>query len=549
MKKIGLVLVVMGMLVNGRVNGQAPSWVWARTATGLIDAAPVATDHSGNVYISGNFEGTVYFGSTSITSSSTTSDNSFLAKYDSLGNFLWVMQSTSLVTGGAICTDNLNNILVAAYFGGGPLGSFGPVSLTGAAAGSFTLIKFDTNGNFIWMKSSNQGPALITGIATDANNDVCITGWSGNSPLIIATDTFSFPHPGYCVFIAKFDQSGNYMWSKVGKPTSLVDYPRSSGIAIDGFGNEYITGYDKSAMVFGTDTIPNGTLSSHIYLVKFSPSGNFLWGRKSDGNYNEASNSVAVNSFGKVFITGYSNSTILYFDTITIASTDINLHSFIAEYNSSGDIEWVKKSTTPNQAYSAAADNYGNVLIAGSMQIYPITFGAYTIPCPDTTNYDNSFIMKFNSAGIAVWGTSIEGGGDDAMDITFDNSNHLYVCGDFENTGGNSLVFSNDTLYSTGGESLFLAKLYYTQDLAVNEISKPSPTITLFPNPTSTSFTITSTDKIESVRVFNLPGEEVLTITPNNTQSTINIIQFSKGIYFAEIKTDKGTERKKVVKE
>jgi hypothetical protein len=49
--------------------------------------------------------------------------------------------------------------------------------------------------------------------------------------------------------------------------------------------------------------------------------------------------------------------------------------------------------------------------------------------------------------------------------------------------------------------------------------------------------------------VFNLLGEEVLTTTLINTQSTININQFSKGIYFVEIKTEKGIERKKIIKE
>jgi len=43
--------------------------------------------------------------------------------------------------------------------------------------------------------------------------------------------------------------------------------------------------------------------------------------------------------------------------------------------------------------------------------------------------------------------------------------------------------------------------------------------------------------------------ELLISETSNNNQSTININQLPKGIYFAEIKTDKGVERKKVVKE
>jgi hypothetical protein len=54
---------------------------------------------------------------------------------------------------------------------------------------------------------------------------------------------------------------------------------------------------------------------------------------------------------------------------------------------------------------------------------------------------------------------------------------------------------------------------------------------------------------MESIKVFNIVGEELITTTPNNNQSTININQFSKGIYFVEIKTEKGVVTKKIVKE
>jgi len=73
--------------------------------------------------------------------------------------------------------------------------------------------------------------------------------------------------------------------------------------------------------------------------------------------------------------------------------------------------------------------------------------------------------------------------------------------------------------------------------------------ITIFPNPTSSTFTTTSTDKIQTVKIYNIIGELLITETINNTQSTININQFSKGIYFAEIKTEKGVVRKKIVRE
>ena len=85
-------------------------------------------------------------------------------------------------------------------------------------------------------------------------------------------------------------------------------------------------------------------------------------------------------------------------------------------------------------------------------------------------------------------------------------------------------------------------------NVGINEQGE-SNRINVFPNPSSTSITVTSTDKLESIRLFNTLGEEILNATPNSNQCTININQFDKGVYFAEIKTEKGIARKKVVKE
>jgi hypothetical protein len=83
----------------------------------------------------------------------------------------------------------------------------------------------------------------------------------------------------------------------------------------------------------------------------------------------------------------------------------------------------------------------------------------------------------------------------------------------------------------------------------VKEVDNKYEIVEIYPNPASSTFTITSTEKIESVKIYNIIGELLFTETPNNIQSTININQFSKGIYFVEIKTEKRIVRKKIVKE
>jgi hypothetical protein len=100
---------------------------------------------------------------------------------------------------------------------------------------------------------------------------------------------------------------------------------------------------------------------------------------------------------------------------------------------------------------------------------------------------------------------------------------------------------------------------YYIDDVDVHECPSGQGMVeysnendvSLSPNPTSSIITITSTNKIKEVNIYNIVGELIknyeLRIT--NGSTTIDISTVSKGIYFAEIQTDRGVVRKKIVKE
>ena len=96
--------------------------------------------------------------------------------------------------------------------------------------------------------------------------------------------------------------------------------------------------------------------------------------------------------------------------------------------------------------------------------------------------------------------------------------------------------------------------------VGINEIATKNEEIELYPNPTSSTFTITSTDKIEAVIIHNVLGEVIWqnnyhNVTTANIDFTGNISSPSvrsggvAGIYFVEIKTEKVVVRKKIVKQ
>jgi serine protease AprX len=70
--------------------------------------------------------------------------------------------------------------------------------------------------------------------------------------------------------------------------------------------------------------------------------------------------------------------------------------------------------------------------------------------------------------------------------------------------------------------------------------------ITIHTNPVKSTFTITTSEKIASVELYNVLGRKVQALL--NTALN-NIEKASKGIYFAKIKTDKNEYIKKIIKQ
>lgn len=63
--------------------------------------------------------------------------------------------------------------------------------------------------------------------------------------------------------------------------------------------------------------------------------------------------------------------------------------------------------------------------------------------------------------------------------------------------------------------------------------------VQVFPNPTRDNWTIKSNNQnISSVKVFDILGKKVLSISPNSNEININVSSLKQGLYFAQIKTN-----------
>ncbi|GAA4891666.1 hypothetical protein GCM10023311_15100 [Flaviramulus aquimarinus] len=71
----------------------------------------------------------------------------------------------------------------------------------------------------------------------------------------------------------------------------------------------------------------------------------------------------------------------------------------------------------------------------------------------------------------------------------------------------------------------------------------------VFPNPSLSSWTVrTESINMSSIKVFDVLGKNVLSLTPNKTETVIDGSSLKSGLYFAQIKTDSGISSVKLIK-
>ena len=171
----------------------------------------VAVDGSGNVFITGEFRNTIDLGGGPLTSAG--DDDIFVAKFDPDGNHLWSQRfgGPYAQQGLSVAVDGPGNVFVAGDFYGSV--DFGGGPLTSAHFDDIFVVKFDPNGNHLWSQSfGDVGPQNPDDIAVDSSGNLLISGSFaievdfGGGSLMSAGDVD--------VFVAKFDPDGNHLWSQ-----------------------------------------------------------------------------------------------------------------------------------------------------------------------------------------------------------------------------------------------------------------------------------------------------------------------------------------------
>jgi hypothetical protein len=204
----------------------------------------------------------------------------FVMKYDSSGNFVWAkgIGSTGNDIGSDISLDGSGNLLITGTFEGTvdfDASSTGTTNLTSAGGTDAFLAKYDTAGNFVWAKQMGGSQAeMPTDIRVDASGNTYLTGYfsSSNADFDPGAGTASLSSAGDDdIFMASYDAAGDYLWAEHVGGTGRE---RAFAMTVENAEYIYLAGTYTGTVDFDPSANTNNLTASSgpndIYIAKYS---------------------------------------------------------------------------------------------------------------------------------------------------------------------------------------------------------------------------------------------------------------------------------------
>ncbi len=190
--------------------------------TGFDEILALGVDGSGNIYVTGGFDGTIDIDpGTGTTNYTADGSDIFVSKFNSSGNLVWGAQmgGPGNEFGKAIGVDGTGNVYVTGKFTGTvdfDPGS-GGTSYTAAGFSDAFLTRLDVNGNLIWATKVG-GPGLDEGTALtiDALGGIVWTGgFQDTVDFEIGGGVTNLNNElGTDIFVAKYNPNLSFGWAK-----------------------------------------------------------------------------------------------------------------------------------------------------------------------------------------------------------------------------------------------------------------------------------------------------------------------------------------------
>ncbi len=298
---------------------------------------------------------------------------------------------------GGVAVDAAGNVYQAIAAGGPVAGQ------PHAGDKDIVLVKDSPTGTRLWTRAfGTAGLERAYGVAVDPAGNVLVAGYTKGD--------LDGAHAGNTTddaFVAKFAPDGTRTWVKQLGVAGVAD--RGYGLAVDGAGNAYVTGYTKGDLAG-----PNQG-DKDVFVAKLGSGGAQLWLQQFGGPGEDKGWGVAATADG-IRLAGMTSGALA-------AAAAGGLDGWVARYDSAGARAWLEQFGTAGneEAWGLAADAAGNAYVAG------YSSGSFGGPLAGDKDL---IVARFDPSGGLTWkdqlGSELN---DKGAAVALDGAGNLYVAG------------------------------------------------------------------------------------------------------------------------
>lgn len=282
-------------------------------------------------------------------------------------------------------------------------------------------------------------------VVTDAGGDVYVTGYFyANIDLGGGLLTSS---GGSDIFLAKFDSSGNHLWSRV---YGGAGYEVPFAIALDAAGGIVLTGRFTGTGNFGGSNL-TAVDAMDAFVARYASDGSHAWSAAFGGTGDDIGLDIAAFDEGSVAVVGEFDTSINFgLGALTSAGgADV----FLVRFTSAGGAVFSRSfgNTGEDEGRAVAIDRGNTVYLGGSARV-SIDFGGGVLTC---AGYTDAFLAAFDKGGAHQWSALFgDSGYQFGEELACDSGNNVVFTGYF----GGTINLGGGTLAHVGTYDMFMAK-------------------------------------------------------------------------------------------
>ncbi|MFA5498289.1 MAG: T9SS type A sorting domain-containing protein [Candidatus Cloacimonadia bacterium] len=319
--------------------------LWVNYACGhwfrLLD---MVIDSSGNTYFIGSSGwDTVKFGDTTLENPrSLGMDFFFIVKIDPNGNWLWV-KSLEASSSYSLALDSKDNLIVTGWYDE-PMND----DWEKFKEPRPLLAKMDPEGKWLWTKSSDvyYGDYKVFDVKVDSSDNIIMVGYF-TGMIDFGEVSLISGYSSNCVFIAKADSDGNWLWAQ--KTKAFGEGGFGTKLVVDASNNSYVLGSTNGTTYFGDDIVTNSG-EDDLFIAKVDADGNWCWVKYAEGALKEIyvfdiSPQMDIDSSGNIYIIGTYIDTVKFGNIILEPEGESSL--YIAKLDTKDPVSVEDKLLTP----------------------------------------------------------------------------------------------------------------------------------------------------------------------------------------------------------